>query len=374
MPYLRVANVFDGYIDFSDVNQMAFRPSEIETYKLLPGDILLNEGQSIELVGRAAMYLGGPENCCYQNTLIRYRAGPDVLPEFAIQLFRYCQHIGVFSRIAVQTNSIAHLGVSRFAELELPFPPLPEQRHIAEILRTWDKGVEKLKALRTAKQRWRQGVLQRFFGEGIHFPHHWETKPLSAISERVQRTNDGGHHPVMTISAKSGFLLQSDKFARDMAGSSVDRYTLLRQGEFAYNKGNSKTAPYGCIFTLDRPTAVIPFVYFCFQLNEGLHHAFFTHIFAAGILNHQLSRVINSGVRNDGLLNLYADDFFACRLPVPPYAEQEKIARAITALNDEVALLDSEIEALQRQKRGLMQKLLTAEWRVKLENVEDGAR
>jgi type I restriction enzyme S subunit len=173
----------------------------------------------------------------------------------------------------------------------------------------------------------------------------------------------------MTISAKSGFLMQSEKFARDMAGSSVDKYTLLHQGEFAYNKGNSKTAPYGCIFALDRPTAVIPFVYFCFRLNDGHDHRFFEQMFKAGILNHQLSKVINSGVRNDGLLNLYADDFFSCVVPVPPRDEQERISRAITALNDDIALTDNEIAALQRQKRGLMQKLLTGKWRVKLEDV-----
>ena len=169
----------------------------------------------------------------------------------------------------------------------------------------------------------------------------------------------------MTISAKSGFLMQSDKFSRDMAGSSVERYTLLHEGEFAYNKGNSLTAPYGCIFPLDRPTALVPFVYYCFSLHEGHSREFFAHLFAAGALNHQLSRLINSGVRNDGLLNLDADDFFSCKVPVPPREEQERIALALSAARKEIALLDQELAALARQKRGLMQKLLTGEWRVK---------
>ncbi len=244
-------------------------------------------------------------------------------------------------------------------------PPLPEQRKIAEILRTWDEAIEKLEALRAAKERQRKGVSQVLFSNDRPVPSHWESKSLEEISERIRRTNDGGDHPVMTISAKSGFLMQSDKFARDMAGSSVDRYTLLQEGEFAYNKGNSKTAPYGCVFQLDRPSAVIPFVYFCFKLNDGLHHPFYRHLFAAGALNHQLSRLINSGVRNDGLLNLYAGDFFKCQVPVPPLAKQQEIAATITAANNEIELLDKQIEAVTRQKRGLMQKLLTGEWRVK---------
>lgn len=364
VPYLRVANVFDGYISLTDINWMAFRDSEIDTYRLLPGDILLNEGQSLELVGRASMYQAGPEDCCYQNTLIRYRAGPEVDPEYAVQLFRFCQRTGIFSRIAVRTNSIAHLGVSRFAELELPFPPLPEQRQIAAILRTWDEALEKLGNLRRARRDRLTGLTQKLLGIGGAYPSKWRLEPLSAIATRIRRQNGGGDHPVMTISARSGFLMQSDKFARDMAGSSVDRYTLMYEGEFAYNKGNSLTAPYGCIYRLDRPSALVPFVYFCFALKPNLDHAFYEHLFAAGALNHQLSRVINSGVRNDGLLNLNVEDFFACNVPVPPSEEQRSIALALSAAKEELSLLDQEIAALSLQKRGLMQKLLTGEWQV----------
>lgn len=253
-------------------------------------------------------------------------------------------------------------------EIEFSLPPLPEQRKIAEILRTWDEALEKLTALRTANQDRFTGLTQQVIGRGGVFPDRWLLKPLSAVASPIRRTSAGDNHPVMTISAKSGFLMQSDKFARDMAGQSVDRYTLLHEGEFAYNKGNSKTAPYGCVFRLDRPTALVPFVYFCFALRPGLDPEFYEHLFAAGALNHQLSRLINSGVRNDGLLNLYSDDFYSCRVPVPPIDEQRKIARALTAAKQELALLDDEIEALTRQKRGLMQKLLTGEWRVNLKS------
>lgn len=261
-------------------------------------------------------------------------------------------------------SSLVHVHKDDITGQIIDLPPLPEQRKIAEILRTWDEAIEKLEALRTVKRDHLTGLQQTLLGRAGAFPGHWERLPLSSISTRVRRQNGGDDHPVMTISAKSGFLMQSDKFSRDMAGSSVERYTLLHEGEFAYNKGNSLTAPYGCIFPLDRPTALVPFVYFCFALNRNMNRDFYTHLFAAGALNHQLSRLINSGVRNDGLLNLNVEDFFGCKVPVPPQKEQEKIAAALTAAKSELALLDEQVEALTRQKRGLMQKLLTGEWRV----------
>lgn len=264
-------------------------------------------------------------------------------------------------------SSLVHVQKDDITEQSIDLPPLPEQRKIAEILRTWDEAIEKLEALRAAKHERLTGLTQKLLGLGGAFPDRWKQRPLSAISTRVRRQNGGGDHPVMTISAKSGFRLQSDKFSRDMAGSSVDRYIVLHEGEFAYNKGNSLTAPYGCIFPLDRPTALVPFVYFCFALRADLNREFFAHLFAAGVLNHQLSRLINSGVRNDGLLNLSPEDFFGCKVPVPPADEQSAIASALTTAKQEIGLLETEIETLTRQKRGLMQKLLTGEWRVKLE-------
>lgn len=283
--------------------------------------------------------------------------------------FLLVQDLGKFS----QESAVPSVNQGHLSAIEISLPPLPEQRKIAAILRTWDEALEKLNALRSTKARQLDGLAQTTMGRGGVFPAHWQQKPLSKVCTPVKRKSSGGDHSVMTISAKSGFLMQADKFARDMAGRSVERYTLLHEGEFAYNKGNSKTAPYGCVFRLDRDTALVPFVYYCFALKPGLDPEFYDHLFAAGALNHQLSRLINSGVRNDGLLNLYSDDFFSCRVPVPPIEEQKRIAQALTTAKRELALLDEEIAALTDQKRGLMQKLLTGEWRVEVSGDEEAA-
>lgn len=131
-PYLRVANVFEDRIDTTDVMSMNFAPDEFASYRLEPGDILLNEGQSAELVGRPAMFRGELENCCFTNTLVRYRAGPLVNRDFALLVFRWWLRTGAFQRIAKITTNIAHLGAGRFGEMLMPIPPLEEQ---AEIVR-----------------------------------------------------------------------------------------------------------------------------------------------------------------------------------------------------------------------------------------------
>lgn len=363
-----------GVGDFKDkevLNDFSETPSITLNGKINPDDLLENNdllfvrsNGNKALIGRCVLISGITEPVSFSGFTIRGRVKSDEIDHsFASKLVRsplFKEHLHRMGG----GSSINNLSQDTLSEFCFSLPPLPEQRKIAAILRTWDEAIEKLEALRAAKRDQLTGLTQKLLGLGGAFPDKWKLRPLSEISTRVRRQNGGGDHPVMTISAKFGFRLQSDKFSRDMAGNSVERYILLYEGEFAYNKGNSLTAPYGCIFPLDRPTALVPFVYFCFALKAGVDPEFFAHLSAAGALNHQLSRLINSGVRNDGLLNLDPEDFFGCKVPVPPINEQSAISSALTAAKQEIALLDTEVETLTRQKRGLMQKLLTGAWRV----------
>lgn len=133
-PYLRVANVFDGAIDLSDVQSMHFPSEALRKFELKAGDVLLNEGQSTELVGRSAIWRGQVPGMCFQKTLLRFRCGPLLLPEFAHAFFQHMLYTGQFARVAVQTTSIAHLTSVRFAELPVPVPPMAEQQLIVERL------------------------------------------------------------------------------------------------------------------------------------------------------------------------------------------------------------------------------------------------
>jgi type I restriction enzyme S subunit len=158
--YLRVANVFDDHIDTSDVLEMPFSSDERKRFQLEDGDILLNEGQSIDLVGRSAVYRGDPPDCCFQNTLIRFRARASTDAQFAQHSFRMFLQTGVFASIALQTTSIAHLGAGRFAALKMALPPRPEQHAIAGVLSDMDAEIVALEARRHKTLALKQGMMQ----------------------------------------------------------------------------------------------------------------------------------------------------------------------------------------------------------------------
>lgn len=129
-PYLRVQNVFEDRLDLSDVMTMDFPGSDFDRYRLKAGDILLNEGQSPEYLGRPAMYRGEIEGACFTNTLIRFQASDRVRPAFALLVFRHHMHSGRYVSEGTITTNIAHLGVGRFGNVEFPLPPIDEQDEI----------------------------------------------------------------------------------------------------------------------------------------------------------------------------------------------------------------------------------------------------
>jgi type I restriction enzyme S subunit len=370
VPYLRVANVFDGYIDYSDINEMPFKQREIETFRLRPGDILLNEGQSVELVGRCAMYADGPEDCCFQNTLIRYRAGPQTDANFAIQLFRYCQAIGIFSRIAVKTNSIAHLGVSRFAELELPFPPLSEQRKIAEILRTWDAAIEKLEALRAANLHRRIWMRTHLFTGRTRLPSYtgeWREVALGEVltEHGLQGT---GAEEVFSVSVHKGLINQIEHLGRSFAAADTGHYNRVLPGDIVYTKSPTGDFPLGIIkqSKISAEVIVSP-LYGVFTPATRALGVILDALFESPIaVRNYLHPLVQKGAKNTIAITNRRFLEGKLNLPMDP-AEQAAIAAVVEASQDELTAIEAEIEALTRQKRGLMQKLLTGEWRLKVE-------
>lgn len=133
-PYLRVANVYEDRLDLSDVLMMDFDDRDFIDYRLSPGDILLNEGQSTELVGRPALFRGEIEDCCFQNTLLRVQVDETrVLPEFALATFLDYFRKGRFARLSSKTSSVAHLGKARLAAMPFPLPPLELQRRFCRL-------------------------------------------------------------------------------------------------------------------------------------------------------------------------------------------------------------------------------------------------
>ena len=162
----------------------------------------------------------------------------------------------------------------------------------------------------------------------------------------------------MSLSAGKGFVAQAKKFGKDIAGKQYAQYTCLPPRTFAYNKGNSLKYPQGCIYQqpFDEEVAV-PNVFICFKLDKNrCNNNFYEQLFKNNAQGKELFKYINSGVRNDGLLNLNDNNFFKIKLVSPPLNEQEKIAEILSAWDDGIETLEKLIEQKKILKNSLAQK------------------
>jgi type I restriction enzyme S subunit len=261
------------------------------------------------------------------------------------------------------------LNLNIINSVKIPIPPLPEQHAIAKVLGKMDEAINannQLIAQKALRKKWLMQNLLTGKKRLKGFSGEWKEIKLGKLFNEIKSVNDGATtHSIMTISSKRGLISQEDKFARVIAGDSLKKYTQLTKNDFAYNKGNSKTYPMGCIYQLEvNESALVPFVYICFSPTELVDSKFYKQWFLAYGLDRQLKKIITSGARGDGLLNVNKHNFFNLKTIYPPKEEQTAIAQILQAADKELSLLKAKTDKLKEQKKGMMQVLLTGKKRL----------
>lgn len=147
-PYLRVANVQDGFLALDDVATIDIEPEQLDRYRLLPGDVLMNEGGDFDKLGRGTIWHGEIQDCIHQNHVFAvrpHRVKPDWLNQLTSS--RYAQFY--FMGRSKQSTNLASISSSNIMELPVLLPPEDEQQ---EILTFIVEEAAKLDALKTASE------------------------------------------------------------------------------------------------------------------------------------------------------------------------------------------------------------------------------
>ena len=190
------------------------------------------------------------------------------------------------------------------------------------------------------------------------FTEDWEQCKLTSFTQRVKGNDGRMDLPTLTISASEGWLNQKDRFSANIAGSEQKNYTLLRQGELSYNHGNSKLAKYGVVYVLkDYKEALVPRVYHSFKVDESYDALFVEYYFSTKRPDRELAKLVSSGARMDGLLNIGYDEFTNISISVPTFSEQRQIVALLRRFDKFITLHQRKLEHLILKKKSLLQKL-----------------
>lgn len=185
----------------------------------------------------------------------------------------------------------------------------------------------------------------------------WERRKLSEVVKEVKRTDETSDAPVMMITAENGFINQSERYSTNNAGQSLKKYILLEKGELAYNHGASKLRPFGSCFALiSKGKARIPFVYHCFS-SKSENAEFLSLTLNGKPVERQLRRIVSSGARMDGLLNISFEEYTAIPISLPQKAEQDRIADYFRSLDCLITLHQRQCENAKKLKKFMLQKM-----------------
>lgn len=191
-PYVRAANItWDGW-DLTDVKEMNFAEPDFSRFKLMAGDVLLNEGSgSAREVGKPAIWRGEITDCCFQNTLLRVQPHECTAEYF----YYYFLEAALSGRFADETQgvNIHHIGKEGLAAFPIPVPPHDEQVAIAQRLK--DALARSDQAQRDASRalslldHLERSILARAF-RGELVPQDPADEPASVMLARMDEPGD----------------------------------------------------------------------------------------------------------------------------------------------------------------------------------------
>ena len=167
VPYLRVANVQDGFLDLSEIKSIDIRKSELNRYSLQTGDVLLTEGGDFDKLGRGFVWSGELPRCVHQNHIFAVRADRHILePAYLAYLIQSSYGKSYFLTVAHKTTNLACINTTKLKAFPVSVPPLKEQRAIAHVLRTVQRAKEATEKVIAATRQLKASMMRHLFTYG----------------------------------------------------------------------------------------------------------------------------------------------------------------------------------------------------------------
>jgi len=189
-PYLRVANVYRGYLKLQEIEYFELLPNELESLRLKKGDLLIVEGNgSPTEIGRCAIWNEEIKDCIHQNHIIRSRPFTGITSDFLLTYLNSPQAITVMMQLSSSTSGLHTLSVSKVNNIVVPIAPLPEQqeiiRRVEKLFETADKIEQRYQKAKAHIDQLTQSILAKAF-RGELVPQDPNDEPASVLLERIR--------------------------------------------------------------------------------------------------------------------------------------------------------------------------------------------
>ncbi|HAR7149316.1 TPA: restriction endonuclease subunit S [Staphylococcus aureus] len=281
---------------------------------------------------------------------------------FILSLFRKINW-----KVYDESTGVPSLSKQTINKINRFVPTNKEQQKIGKFFSKLDRQIELEEQKLELFQQQKKGYMQKIFSQELRFKDEsgndypdWEEKELGEVADRVIRKNKNFESKKpLTISGQLGLIDQTEYFSKSVSSKNLENYTLIKNGEFAYNKSYSNGYPLGAIKRLTRyDSGVLSSLYICFSIKSEMSKDFMEAYFDSKHWYREVSGIAVEGARNHGLLNISVNDFFTILIKYPSLEEQRKIGDFFIKLDRQIELEEQKLELLQQRKKALLKSML----------------
>lgn len=296
------------------------------------------------------------------DTLFYSEIKNNIIPKYIFYLFQTINW-----QAFNEGSTLPSLSASTIMNIKTLMPPKEEQKKIVGILGTWDRAIEELAGLIAEKKKLKRGLMQRLLTGTQRLPGFnmaWkEIKCSDVLFERKTYLSKGKELEHVSLT-KEGVVPKTARYERDFLVKGEEKeYKITKLNDICYNPANLK---FGVICRNTYGDGIFSPIYVTFEVKNMdvvlLGFIVETHMFQGKALRYEQGTVYER-------MSVGAEDLLRVKLTMPSdMAEQKAIADVLSKADAEIDLLNQQLDVLKEQKRGLMQKLLTGEIRVKVDD------
>ena len=363
--YLSLSDVNSGVINHP-VEKISFKSAPERARRIVnQGDILLSTVRP-NLQGFGYVDFIGDDYVCSTGFAV-LRPKKNVVGQYLYQ-FLYSHQVTQYFYSCVVGSNYPAINNNDIERIPLPLPPIDEQKKISQILSTWDRAIERVQRLIEAKQRQKDSWVTQLLSGKIRFPgftDEWEQVKLGTFLHPKFRKvvkPDGAYLRLGIRSHGKGTFTSVVDDPETIALTHLfqaHKDDLIVNITFAWEGAIAIVGPDG-----DGALVSHRFPTYVFDISKMLPD-YFKHLMVTDRFFYELDLISPGGAGRNRVMN--KGDFLKITVTVPDIEEQKKIAGVLGGMDEQIALLNKYLEKLKVQKKGLMQKLLTGEIRVKVD-------
>jgi type I restriction enzyme S subunit len=369
LPVIKMGNLDRGTMKFDNIQYL---PQDTEFDKddiLKAGDLLFNTRNTLELVGKVAIWNNELPLALYNSNLMRMKFNEEIEKSNWFMNYAFNSHYGLsqLRGIATGTTSVAAIYGRDLQKITFLIPPLPEQRIIAKALSLMDTAINKNNQLVAQKELRKKWLMQNLLTGKLRlkgFSGEWQKVHIRDVSKEVSiRNKDDKQLTVLSCTKYDGLVPSLEYFGRKIYSDNLDTYKVVPKGHFAYATNHIEEGSIG--YQSDFEEALISPMYTIFKTDDTIDDVFFYRLLKSHRLIYEYNARMEGSIDRRG--GLRWDAFSIIKVKLPKKEEQTAIAKVLQAADKEIELLKAKTDKLKEQKKGMMQVLLTGKKRLKVE-------